>query len=210
MQGVFIGHSVAGSALQYDRRFAVHNHKLPWCPLRSKLAWARPVNVRDPRNIAHDSGDYIPVHDRRLQHGSELGFMVMEGFVPIIETHATVTVYFPEDDPRDFGGLMGVPEGEANLARGSERRPPGRPHWSLRSQGQVDGETDDHIRWLLDRREPSREDLLTAIERGAEARLWIYWLADNPGPHVWISDDVVKRVADLNLSLHVDAYREDT
>lgn len=131
--------------------------------------------------------------------------------MPIIETHATVTVYFPVGvlHPHDFQRAMGIVEGEPDRAAETARRPAGRPHWSLSSKGRMDGDTDDHIRWLLERLETSGEPLIQAVEQqGAEARLWIYWLADNIGPHVWISEDVVKRIARLRLSLHVDAYRE--
>lgn len=132
-----------------------------------------------------------------------------ESSVPIVETHASVTVYLDGLDPEAFHRRLGIEEGEPDAAEGSDRRPPGRPHWSLRSRGRAHGDTDDHIRWLLERLELASEAFLQAVDRGAEARLWVYWLADNIGPHVWIGEDVVKRAAALRLSFHIDAYREE-
>jgi hypothetical protein len=81
--------------------------------------------------------------------------------------------------------------------------------WSLDTSGQLadDAGLDEHLRWLLDRLEPSREALKAAIaEQGLTADFFCGYFMESWNNGFSLSADTLARVAELGAKLGIDIY----
>ncbi len=125
--------------------------------------------------------------------------------------YVTLCIYHDDLDPEEVGRLLGSsPTGlrrKGHPAREGGRFLARTGAWFLESEAAVGSNSfEEHIQWLLDRLEGKDEEIVRLRSQGYKVEVSCFWQHVQLGPVLMLSPAVMKRLAELELLIWIDAY----